>query len=165
MKKQLILIITLFLFWLVLSSNYDIQHIVIGLLLACGLTLLWHDSADLLPNSIFSLPIWLKFAYYLLLLGWEILSANIRVIKSLTVCTESIEPKFLHFTTNLKTAWGRVILANSITLTPGTVTVDVNPKNGDFLIHALTPLMADNVPVSRLVKKVEALEAYGGGKQ
>ncbi len=162
-KNKFVLLVSLFIFWLILSSSYDFQHIIVGLILAIGLTWIWQDAADELPNSTLSIKTWLKFLYYLLLLGWEILLANIAVIKSLIFDYPDIEPEFVYFKSNLKTKWGRVILANSITITPGTVTVDVNPDNGDFLVHALTKEMAEQVRNSKLIQYVRNLETCRSG--
>lgn len=162
-KNRYVLLTSLFIFWLILSSSYDFQHIIVGLILAVGLTWLWQDAANQLPNSTLSIKTWLKFLYYLVLLGWEILLANIAVIKSLVFEFPDIEPEFVYFKSNLKTKWGRVILANSITITPGTVTVDVNPDNGDFLVHALTKEMAEQVLSSKLIRYVRNLENCRSG--
>ncbi len=162
-KNKYLLFVLLFLFWLTLSSSYDFQHIIIGLLLALGLTWLWRDAAAQLPKNSLSIKTWFKFLYYLVLLGWEILLANVSVIKQLVFGFPDIEPEFVYFRSNLHTKWGRVILANSITITPGTVTVDVNPDNGDFLVHALTKEMAAQVPGSKLIQHVQNLEACRSG--
>jgi multicomponent Na+:H+ antiporter subunit E len=59
--------------------------------------------------------------------------ANIEV--AYRVITGKIRPGIVRIKPDLKTNLGRTILANSITLTPGTLTVDIDEKNGDIIVH------------------------------
>ena len=49
-----------------------------------------------------------------------------------------VDPVFMVLDPGLNTNWGRVLLATCITITPGTITVDIDPETGHFIVHALT---------------------------
>lgn len=66
----------------------------------------------------------------------EITVSNIEVVRAILSPGPPIQPHFLRVRTRQTTDLGKVILANSITLTPGTVTVDV--RGDELLVHALT---------------------------
>lgn len=77
---------------------------------------------------------WILFIFYLI--GPFFLSmarANIDV--AYRVITGRIKPGIVRFQPNLRTDFGRTLLANSITLTPGTLTVDVDDDTGEFYVH------------------------------
>lgn len=80
-----------------------------------------------------NVPLYLKYA---VILVWEIIKANIAVIRIvLSPRMPNIEPVLVRFHTDLKSESSQVALANSITLTPGTYTVEL--ENGDYVVQAL----------------------------
>ena len=87
-----------------------------------------------------------RFALYTLWLLWQIVIANFHVVYVALhpKMDDILEPQMVEFETELKTDLAKFILANSITLTPGTVTVRI--EDGVFLIHALTDHTAAGVP-------------------
>ncbi|MCR4391738.1 MAG: Na+/H+ antiporter subunit E [Candidatus Acetothermia bacterium] len=77
---------------------------------------------------------WILFLLYLI--GpflWAMAKANLDV--AWRVITGRIRPGIVRFNPNLHTDFGRTLLANSITLTPGTLTVDIDDDSGDFYVH------------------------------
>jgi len=156
-KRQIVLFVALFLFWLLLSSDYDSQHVITGLVLAAVVTWFWRDLSDLLPSKSLTarLP---DVILYGLVLFWEIVLANMAVTKSLLFDRSKLDSGFVSFRPNLETAWGRVLLANAITITPGTVTIDVNPDTGVFMVHGLTQSMREGLEDGRLVRCIRRLE-------
>lgn len=85
---------------------------------------------------------------------WEIVKANFALAK--VVYHEKPEPIVRTVHTKLKTRLGRMILANSITLTPGTVTLSL--KDDEIKIHCLTPEMADGLDHTVFEKRLEKIE-------
>ncbi len=73
------------------------------------------------------------FFVYLFVLLWEMVKANIDV--ATRVITGKINPGIIRIKPGLKTDMGITMLANSITLTPGTLTVDIDKKTNDLFIH------------------------------
>lgn len=134
-------------FWVFLSGKLDLFHLALGVF-SSFLVSVW--SSDLLfggskASLIRRLRIALKFPIYLTWLNKEVLFATIEVMyyafhprmKSL------IDPQFIRFKSTLPD-YAQYILASSITLTPGTVTVDL--QKNEFLVHALTASQAEGCP-------------------
>ena len=96
------------------------------------------------------------FAQYLYYLIKEIVSANISVSRMILTRKEEMEPVLVHVRTDLKTETARVILANSITLTPGTITVSLTEDR--LLVHCLDKSLSEGMEDSifvRLLRKME----------
>jgi multicomponent Na+:H+ antiporter subunit E len=86
----------------------------------------------------------------------EIAKSNLDVAKIVLKPTIKIDPVMIRVKASQSTAIGKTIYGNSITLTPGTVTVDV--EDDVFLVHALTPAGADSVREGEMDRRVAALE-------
>ena len=97
----------------------------------------------------------LLFRYVLILLK-EIITANLTVIRMILTRKETMEPVLVHVHTDLKTEVSRVILANSITLTPGTITVSMTGQ--DLLVHCLDRSLSEGMEDSVFVKLLQKLE-------
>lgn len=98
---------------------------------------------------------------YILLLIREVIKSNIHIIKLVLSPHISVSPVLVSFKTDLESDLARVVLANSITLTPGTITCNLS-DDGTFLVHCLDHRMADDIAcseLSRLLRKTE--EAKG----
>lgn len=92
---------------------------------------------------------------YLPYIIWEIVKANIDVTKAIFNPT-SISPRIFRTKASQKTGTARVIYANSITLTPGTITLDM--RGDDLLIHALTKDTQAGVESGDMDRRVTKLE-------
>ena len=99
------------------------------------------------------LPLVMKYAG---LLVSEIAKANLNVCRLILTRREIPEPMLVKVHTNLKTETARVILANSVTLTPGTITVSLTGQ--ELLVHCLDKSMAEGIADSDFVKLLEKLE-------
>ena len=96
------------------------------------------------------------FTRYLYCLIKEIITANLVVSRMILTRKEQMEPVIVHVHTDLKSETARVILANSITLTPGTITVSMTED--DLLVHCLDKSLSEGMEDSvfvRLLKKME----------
>jgi multicomponent Na+:H+ antiporter subunit E len=69
---------------------------------------------------------------------------------------EELEPVLVHFHSDMKTPTGRAFLANAITLTPGTITVQL--EDADYVVHCLDESLADGLDDSIFVKLLTELE-------
>jgi multicomponent Na+:H+ antiporter subunit E len=148
--------IMLFLFWILVSSAVDTQHILVGAGVAFVVS---YFSSDLLirkDEKLPSLKVIPHFLSYILLLSFEILKANLQVARIVLDPNLPISPSIVKFKTKLKGNNAKVILANSITLTPGTITVDII---GDtFYVHTLTRIAAEEItdwPIEDILKEAE----------
>ncbi len=133
-------------FWIFMSGLFDIWHFGLGLL-SCALVA--YMSSDLLFKKFRSgrrLRETVAFIAYIPWLMYQIYLANIYVVKvSLGPnLSDKIFPHIIKFRTRLKSEMAVATFANSITLTPGTITVHIH--DGYFYVHALDMTLADSLP-------------------
>lgn len=157
------LALVLFAFWMVLSGRTETKFVVYGILTAVVTTWVTYPLL-LVPNKDgskkyyvfgFSIP---KMIMYFFWLMWQLVLANIDVLLATTGQELNIDPKVVRFRFRADNPMASVILANSITLTPGTVTMNVT-DDGVYEIHALTVGAAAGVLDGGMQKKVADL--YG----
>lgn len=155
--------IVLFAFWMVMSGKTETKFVVYGILTAAVVSWITYPLL-LVPNKdgskryfVFgaSIP---KFIGYFFWLMWQLVLANVDVLLATTSQEMAIDPKIVRFYFRADNPMATVVLANSITLTPGTVTVNVTDE-GLYEIHALTPGAASGVLDGSMQKKVA--ELYG----
>lgn len=94
---------------------------------------------------------------YIVTLVIEIIKANLVVFRLIYTAEYELEPAIVHFKTDLHSTFARVLLANSITLTPGTITVSLQEDH--YMVHCLDKELAEGISSSvfvRLLKKIEA---------
>ena len=149
----------LFAFWLLLNGRWTLEIALTGLFV-CGLVRLfcWRVLDMGLKRELRLLRQAPRLLGFLLsLLGAICASAGhtIRVIWS----PRKPEPCLVSFRSELRSAWGRVLLANSITLTPGTITVD--QREDRYLVHCLDRSFAEGLENAGPKRKLERLEKGG----
>lgn len=93
---------------------------------------------------------------YVMLLLREIIKANFSVCRMILTRRETVEPVIVSVRTDLKTETARVLLANSITLTPGTITVSMTER--ELLVHCLDKSLAEGMEDSEFVRLLKQLE-------
>ena len=93
---------------------------------------------------------------YILVLMIEIIRANFAIIKLVLAPEIEVEPCIVKFNTSLKTEAARIALANSITLTPGTITVSL--EGNELLVHALNRDIAHGIEGSIFEKLLTRME-------
>jgi len=156
-KRLIVLFIILFAFWLVISSAADLQHVLVGALIAFLTVWFWHDLGPRLPE-VPSVRRLLRLGWCLVLMVGYVIQANISVAKAMLFSRHSVDPVFMVLDPGLSTHWGRVLLATCITITPGTITVDIDPETGHFIVHALTEQTGKDLLYWRLIDKIRKLE-------
>ena len=160
---KLSMFVVLFGFWMVLSGRTETKFIVYGLITALLTTWVTYPLL-LVPNKdgskqyfVFGVSI-PKFIMYFFWLMWQLVLANVDVLLATTAQELDIDPKVVRFYFRADNPMASVVLANSITLTPGTVTINVT-DDGLYEIHALTKGAAAGVLDGSMQKKVADL--YG----
>ena len=145
--------------WVILSGMLDPFHLTLGVI-CCGLVahfshglLFWGGDAKSWSRG------FVHWILYIPSLFWEIILANIHVIRVVVHprMLEIIDPQVIHFRTILKRPISKVTLAQSITLTPGTITVDI--RDDEFTVHALDRTVAEGCPGAMEERIRKALEA------
>ncbi len=136
--SRVITFLIMFAIWLLLSGRFDAFHLVLGAV-SCALVAAF--SADLLLPSP-DLPrmpgVWWRFIKYIPWLLYQVLVANIHVMYLVfhPRMMELIDPQIMEFDSRLKSDMARVTLANSITLTPGTITIYIS-LYGHITFHVI----------------------------
>ena len=97
-----------------------------------------------------------QILHYVFVLVREIIKANFEVIRLITSSRYEIEPAVVRFKTDLKTSFTRILLANSITLTPGTITVSL--ENDEYVVHCLDKSLAEGINSSVFVTLLRKME-------
>ena len=152
----LITTIVMFAFWILLSGEFTFILITSGVVASLITAYLSHDifvgKADLKTETgrVF------KFIVYIPWLLWEIILANVEIAYLVLSPKPLVDPQIVRFKNDLKTDLGIVTLAHSITLTPGTVTVDANRE--EFVIHAIWQKSAEGIISGEMQRKVKKIE-------
>ncbi len=161
--------IILFAFWLILSGVFDLKHIAIGLVVTLGVAVTnrglervavgGSDQRTLHLGSVS----WRRVLSYSLWLLRAIVSANVDIARVVLDPRMPIEPALVRVPTRVSSDIEIALLANSITATPGTVTVRAaDDENREFVIHALI----DPAGVPAALREIEdhVLRALRGEK-
>ncbi len=157
MFRVLSLAAALFVFWLLLSGHYTpffvISGAVCALLIAwLGVVLGYADEEgvpiELLPRGLLYWPWLVK----------EAVKAALEVAAIIVNPAMPISPRLIRVKTSQKTAVGVTTYANSITLTPGTITVEVSRHDNELLVHALTKAGADGLAAGEMDRRVTVME-------
>jgi len=143
----LITFIIMFGIWVLLSGKFDSFHLSLGGI-SCAIVALL--SSDLLFPSHTTKGLSVQLCRWLLYVPWlmvEIVKANLHVTYLVfhPRMMDLIDPRIIKFRSKLKSDMALVTFANSITLTPGTITVDVS-LDGDFKVHAIDKESGDPLP-------------------
>jgi len=132
--SRIVYFIVAYAFWLLLTLSLDGQHLVTGVIV-CGLTAMIFGRISIAGVKKLLQPqryFWM--VVYVVVLLWECLKANLDVAYRVLHPAMPIRPGIVKVRTSLKTDIARTCLANSITMTPGTLTVDMNGE-GELYIH------------------------------
>ncbi len=148
--------IGLFGFWVLLSGKLDAFHLSVGffgsVLIAWINTEPRHLDEPPLPHA--------RLALYWPWLFWEIVKSNINVTKIILDPKLPINPRLVEYRTNLGSNPAVVLLGNSITLTPGTVTIEVSPS--ELVVHALDDGSSSDLESKAMERKIaEAFHSRG----
>jgi multicomponent Na+:H+ antiporter subunit E len=136
------LALLLFAFWVVLSGKFDAFHLSIGaasaVCIALGTQPLLLRAPAIVPDARHPLRAiaWGRLLLYVPWLAWQVVLSSLQVAWVVLHPKMPISPCIVQFDTSLPHELARLTLANSITLTPGTITLDV--EGDTFVVHALT---------------------------
>ncbi len=152
----LITTIAMFIFWILLSGEFTFILITSVIIASLIVAYLSHDifigEADL-KTEVGRVFRFIKYVPWLL---WEIILANVEIAYLVLNPKPLVDPQIVRFKPDLKTDLGIVTLANSITLTPGTVTVEANKE--EFIIHAIWQKSAEGIINGEMQRKVKKIE-------
>jgi len=135
MSGRLILFMLGFIVWMGLNWPPDLHDVIFGVLVAGIVAAITGDLFARAPHGLKKAGRYIWFLYYIPLFIWECLKANIDVAYRVVHPIVPIRPGIVRVRTKLRSDTGLTFLANSITLTPGTMCVDIDRDNGFIYIH------------------------------
>lgn len=155
MKHTISLFITLSAFWLLNSGHYSLLILSLGFASIVLILVIAHrmDVIDQESQPIHLTP---DIFGYLCWLIKEIVQANITVVKHIWLKGEAISPSLTEIKISQQTDMGKVIYANSITLTPGTVAIDL--VEDKIIVHALLSKDIESLEVGEMDRRVTRME-------
>jgi multicomponent Na+:H+ antiporter subunit E len=161
-RNQLALFFVLMIVWILLNNNFELEIIGVGIILSIVLALIFGNRTDVLNEFKFTPAAFFFTGVYLLVFFGELIKSNIDVALRVLKPSLPINPGIVKTKTVLKSKMARMILTNSITLTPGTLTVDIDD---DILyIHWIDVESEDiDIATEKIVKKFEKIlvKIYG----
>lgn len=141
--------------WLLWSGMFKPLMLAFGAA-SCLLAAWISSQLQVVDSSERSLMIFLRMIGYVPWLIWEVVKSNIDVAKRIWQKNMPISPTIITVPASQKTALGLVIHANSITMTPGTLSIDVEP--GEIEVHALAKETLDDMQDGEMDRRVTRLE-------
>ena len=153
-KSTVGLALALSIFWLINSGYFQGLLLGLGLVSVIGVTLIaWR--MDVLDHEHYTIKFTTRLPYYIAWLSWEIIKSNIDVVKCI-LRPSRIKPVVFTLDAQQQSSVGKTIYANSITMTPGTVTLDVQGETLE--VHALTEDAAEGLKKGEMGRQVRLLE-------
>ncbi len=149
--------VLIFLLWLVLNGKITLELVLLGLALTALLALVMRALFGYRVKT--ELRFWRAsglFAAYAAVLLAAVIWANFQVLGRILRGSRALSPALVRIRVPLRTPLCRYLFANSITLTPGTITVDV--EDGVYTVHCLDPAMLDGMEDSVFVRLLRRLE-------
>lgn len=148
----------LFALWLLLNGKITLEICIFGTavvgLLATVIYALFGYTPKKELRLYTKLPI---FFVYLAALVWEVLKANVSVMKIILHKKRPVSPALVTFRVEFHTEFARYMLANSVTLTPGTITVETDEN--EFIVHCLSEKMLEGIESGRIIRLLKRLES------
>ena len=149
MKYRLKCTTILYIFWIMLSGHFEPKYLIIGLLAAAAISyvcvpLLFIKDRNEEPYCVLDMNL-IKFTGYWIWMFKEICKSSIGVAKVVLKKKMPIQPQLVKFRCVYCNPVAITMLINSIILTPGTVTIDVQEESTVFVIHALTDEAAQGI--------------------
>jgi multicomponent Na+:H+ antiporter subunit E len=147
LRNTIIQAVLMMVFWLIMSGHYDLMHVSFGIFSVLLVLLINHsirrhiytlgEYSDALKLSL------VRVIYYVPWLLWQIVVSSLQVAYVVLHPKCPVDPALLRFKTRLANTSSKVILGNSITLTPGTITLDI--QRDEFLVHSLMDISSTGI--------------------
>jgi multicomponent Na+:H+ antiporter subunit E len=145
----------LYLVWLLLSAIFEPLILAFGLVSCLGVVAIAHRM-EVIDHEGHPIHLGRKAVGYWPWLALEITKANLDVARRIIDPGLPISPTLVKLKTSQKSELGQVIYANSITLTPGTVSIDV--EGDEITVHALSAEAAAELEKGDMDRRVTAME-------
>ncbi|MBP5197453.1 MAG: Na+/H+ antiporter subunit E [Lachnospiraceae bacterium] len=152
-----------FLLWVIFNGQFTAEIAIFGVFIAAALFVFTCKFMDysIKKELSFYKNIFKEISYGILLVK-EVVKANLFVAKLILTQETEPEPMLVTFKSSLKTETARAFLANAITLTPGTITVNLDED--EFTVHCLDRDLAEGIDELEFQSRLSEFEKGGKGK-
>lgn len=133
--KYVATFLVLFLVYVMLTGGFVVQELILGALISVILTLIIAHYVNYKIDWKLPIRLAIFLVWYLPVFIWQLLLANIDVAKRVLHPKLPLHPGFVEVPTDLEGDFAKLMLANSITLTPGTLSIDV--KDQSVFVHTV----------------------------
>ena len=155
------MLVVLFALWLVFNGKVTLEIVLFGIFLSVAVYVFCCKFLEYSPKKeLLALRLLPQGIGYFFVLVKEVIKANVGAISLIVSPKYDVEPVLVTFKTKLKTDLARTVLANSITLTPGTITVELT--GDEFKVHCLDREMAEGLADSVFVERLLRMERTAG---
>lgn len=146
--------IILFVYWMVMAGKFDIFHAALGVISCLFVSYMSHDLLFKNIKSGGKIKEVARFILYIPWLIYQIILANLHVVRLALSPNmyDLIDPHLMRFKVKIKKDISKVTFANSITLTPGTITADI--IDDEFVVHALSQAVDDDLMTGEMERRV-----------
>ena len=149
--------ILFFLFWIILNGNITLEIALFGVAISFAVYFFCQRFLGYsIRKELVLYRLMLRYIGYVALVIWEIAKANLDVLKVIYDFKHKPDSVLIRFDTDLESAAARTALANSITLTPGTITVFQEEEK--YTVHCLDKSFADGIDESTFVQHLRKTE-------
>lgn len=155
-KHSVGLAFILAIFWLINSGHFQGYLLGLGLLSVAGVVIIVRHM-EVTDQEHTPVHLSKRLLFYIPWLGREVIKSNIDVVRKIWQPAINISPRVITVRASQKSDTGKVIYANSITMTPGTVTLDI--QEDVFEVHALTREMAEDLQQGEMDRRVTRVES------
>lgn len=155
-RDRAVLFVTLLLFWIMLNGTMAADNIIVGIIVSFSITLLFCSGLSFFTEFRATPQAFITGLFYYVYFFKELIKSNFRLAAIVLSPSLPINPGIVKVRTKLKSKMGRLMLANSITLTPGTLTVELD---GEWLyVHCVTVNATDTEEATAQI--VAGFESY-----
>jgi multicomponent Na+:H+ antiporter subunit E len=139
---------TLFVVWVALSASFEWRHLGLGLI--CSFAVAWVNSGH--SPFVPKFRLWLRIFLYLPWLFYKINQSSIHLSKLILDPALPISPRLISVESKLRHHAAVVLLGNSITLTPGTITAEVDGNN--LIVHSMDNVLSEDITSKQIESKI-----------
>ncbi|MBN2413715.1 Na+/H+ antiporter subunit E [candidate division KSB1 bacterium] len=143
MKSRIVVFVLAYLVWLALTHIGDIQEVIAGFIISIVVALIAGKFFITTKKQKGTVRRIIAAVIYIFKFLWEMIKANFHVAYIVIHPMLPIKPGIVKIRTRLSKDSAITILTNSITLTPGTLTVDLNPDKKEIYVHCIDVISAD----------------------
>jgi multicomponent Na+:H+ antiporter subunit E len=136
-RSRIIVFILSFLVWLALTDVTNLQEVIAGVVVALIISLIAGTFLVTTEKSRHPVQRFLMWIVYMFKFVWEMIKANFNVAFIVINPRLPIRPGIVKIKSHLTKDSALTVLTNSITLTPGTLTVDINPETHEIYVHCI----------------------------